>query len=615
MERWSEVFSYQNVIVGIALVSAGIVPAVVAQQSADEGERIYKTQCAVCHQEEGEQRAPLESTLNLYPPELIISSLESGVMKVQGSVLSPEQRHAVARYLSHQTGGVAGADETWCTAEVKAIDFSIPPTAGGWGFDHRNSRSLPAGQAQLKMEDVPRLKLKWARSFPGATRVRVQPVFAGGAMYIGSQMGTVYALDPQTGCTHWKYQAAAEVRGAINISEEDGRHMAYFLDYFTNVYAVDAATGELIWKTLASTHPYAHSTGTPALYDGRLYVPISGHEALSAPQVDFPCCSGRGSVIAYDAATGTKLWETATIQEEAKVQRITSAGTRLQGPSGAMIWSTPTIDPQRNRLYVGTGPNHSSPATATSNAIIAMDLDTGHIAWVQQTWKGDAWNPACWTGTFENCPLEDGPDVDFGAPPILAQLKDGREIILAGQKTGDVFAMDPDNGGEILWQTGVGRGGASGGIRWGMALAGDRLLVPNSDREHPIVYGPGRPGLYALDIHTGDYIWRMPAEDVCQGRQGCDPGLSAPPTVIPGVVMAGALDGHIRAYAIEDGRILWDFDTAREFETINGGRGQGGTIDSAGPVIAGGMLYLGSGYGMFQQMPGNVFLAFSVDGK
>lgn len=175
--------------------------------------------------------------------------------------------------------------------------------------------------------------------------------------------------------------------------------------------------------------------------------------------------------------------------------------------------------------------------------------------------------------------------------------------------------MDPDKGGKILWQTGVGRGGASGGIHWGMAPAEDRLLVPNSDREHPIVYGPGRPGLYALDINTGDYIWRMPAEDVCQGSQGCDPGLSAPPTVIPGVVMAGVLDGHIRAYALEDGRILWDFDTARDFDTINGGRGHGGSIDSVGPVIAGGMLYLGSGYGMFHQMPGNVFLAFSVDGK
>jgi len=601
-------------IAGLVLLALSL--PVAAGEIPEPGREIYQAHCEVCHRQGGEQRAPLKSTLALYSREAILAALESGSMKQHGAALSGAQRRAVAGYLGSQRTGVAGDYvENWCGQGVPPIDFSLPSMARGWGFDHRNTRFLPAGQARLAKADIPALTIKWVRAFPGATRVRVQPVFAGGAMFIGSQPGTIYALDPKTGCAHWTFQAATEVRGAIQIAEAGGRHLAWFLDYFTNLYALDAATGELVWKTVAATHPFSHSTGTPALYQGRLYVPISGHEAHNSVLADYPCCSNRGAVIAVDAATGRKIWETETIAEPARVQRITGAGTRLTGPSGAMIWSTPTIDIKRNRLYVGTGPNHSSPATDTSDAIIAMDLDSGEILWVRQTWIGDAWNPACWSGPFENCPLENGPDVDFGAPPILAQLDEDREVILAGQKTGAVFALDPDNDGRILWQTGVGRGGAAGGVLWGMAWAQGRLLVPISDREHPIPYGPGRPGLYALDPATGEYLWKMPAKNTCDGKPGCDPGLSAPVTAMPGVVIAGALDGYLRAHDLHDGSVFWEFDTAREFETINGITGRGGAINSTGPVIVDGMLYAGSGYGMFNLMPGNVFLAFSVEGK
>ncbi len=602
-------------------LSAGADPADAGFKDGSEGARVYEQNCAVCHGANGQSKfAPLREALEFYEPGAILRSLESGTMAVPGAALSAAEKAAVASFLGgKELGDSHGAGaELRCRGEEMRFDFDHSIQAGGWGFDAENTRFLTSGQARLTEDEIPRLKLAWSRTFPGSVNMRSQPTIAGGALFIGSQPGTVYALDARTGCVRWTFQASAEVRSSINIGRitpADGieRFAALFVDVLLNVYAVDATSGELIWRETGAPDQFAHSTGSPVLSRGRLYVPISGHEVVVKSRGDMSCCTTRGAVAAYDASSGKRLWRTSTIASEARVQRRTKAGEELWGPSGAMVWSPPTIDHSRNRLYVGTGTNHSSPATDTSDAIIAMDLDTGEIIWVRQTLRGDAWNAACWLGPAENCPLENGPDLDFGAPPILAKLQDGKDIIIAGQKSGNVYALDPDDDGKILWQAGVGRGGAAGGIHWGMAVdaAKERVYVAISDRDHPVPYGPGRPGLYALDLRTGEYIWRAPAQDVCNGRPGCYPGLSAPVTALSGVVLAGSLDGHLRAYAADSGSVVWDYDTAREFTGLTGASGRGGSIDAVGPVAAAGMVYVNSGYALFRQMPGNVLLAFS----
>ncbi|TAK51207.1 MAG: hypothetical protein EPO25_17115 [Gammaproteobacteria bacterium] len=600
---------------------AGATLANAGSKAGSEGARVYEQHCAGCHGADGQSKfAPLREALGFYEPAAIQRSLESGTMAVFGAALSATEKAAVAAFLGSQEPGAgrqAGV-EPKCRGEEMRFDFDHSIQAGGWGFDTGNTRFLPAGQARLANDEIPRLQLAWSRVFPGSINMRSQPAIAGGALFIGSQPGTVYALDARTGCVRWTFQADAEVRSSINIgritpANGKERLAAFFVDVQLNVYALDAASGELIWRETAAPDPFAHSTGSPVLSRGRLYVPISGHEVVAKPRGDMSCCTTRGAVAAYDAASGKLLWRTSTIAAEARVQRRTKAGEELWGPSGAMVWSPPTIDHRRNLLYVGTGTNHSSPATDTSDAIIAMDLDSGAIRWVRQVLRGDAWNAACWLGPAENCPLENGPDLDFGAPPILAQLQDGRDIIIAGQKSGNVYALDPDEDGRILWQAGVGRGGAAGGIHWGMAVDAtrERVYVAISDRDHPVRYGPGRPGLYALELRTGESVWRAPAQDVCDGRPGCDPGFSAPVTALSGAVFAGSLDGHLRAYAADNGAVVWDFDTAREFSGLNGASGRGGSIDAVGPVVAAGMVYVNSGYALFRQMPGNVLLAFS----
>ncbi len=167
----------------------------------------------------------------------------------------------------------------------------------------------------------------------------------------------------------------------------------------------------------------------------------------------------------------------------------------------------------------------------------------------------------------------------------------------------------------------MGKGSALGGIHWGMATDGQLVFAANSDRPGVVIVDVNpeqqlTPGLYALDLMTGDVAWSAKAStDTCAGKQGCFAANSAAPTVIPGVVFAGGLDGHIRAHSTEDGSTLWEYDTVREFETMNGVPGNGGAIDGPGPVVAAGLVFVNSGYGSFGQMAGNVLLAFGARGE
>jgi polyvinyl alcohol dehydrogenase (cytochrome) len=436
--------------------------------------------------------------------------------------------------------------------------------------------------AQLDAADVPRLKLKWAFGFPGVTRAQAQPTIMGGQLFVGSQNGKVYALDANTGCTHWVFDAGAGVRSAITIAASGHGWSAYFGDQRGNAFAVDAVTGELRWKTHVESHRAAMVSGAPTLADGVLYVPLSSFEEASGANRNYQCCSFRGSLVALEAETGKLLWQSYTIPQQPAPVRKNAAGVQLWGPSGASIWSSPTIDRDRHMIYATTGDSYSDPAADTSDAFLAFRMETGELVWSRQMTQGDAFTVACDGADRTNCPEAKGPDLDFGSSPILVDLHDGRRALIAGQKSGMVHAIDPDRQGAILWQRRVGRGGVLGGVQCGSAVDQDNVYVAVSDLALHLaadgaagaqkgLYGglsflldPGLGGgITALKLATGEVLWHT-------AHPGCSPAQAAAVTVIPGVVFSGGLDGHLRAYAAVDGQVLWDADTVRDYSTVNG---------------------------------------------
>ncbi len=448
---------------GIRALVVVFVASASSTAAPQEGIDLYKTHCAPCH-DGGVPRAPRMQALRTMSPEAVLHSLETGTMRLLGVIRTVRERRLIAEFVAGKPFGSEpeashpGIGSCSGTAEDLA-DPIDGPRWNGWGVDLSNSRFQPTEMAGLATEQVPKLKLKWAFGFANDIMAYAQPTVVGGRLYVGSARGTVYALDAKTGCTHWSFKAASAVRSAITIGPG---HAAYFGDLRGNVYSVDARNGELIWKTRVEEHPDTRITGAPQLHGERLYVPVSSFEEGTAVDPSYECCSFRGSVVALNSENGKQIWKTYTIAEPARKAEKNKVGTQLWGPSGAAVWSAPTIDPKSNALYVATGDNYSDPPNETSDAIMAFQLDTGKILWSRQMTAGDAFNGACFMPDTTNCPESNGPDFDFGSSPILVSLPKGKRALLVGQKSGIVHALDPDRSGEILWQVRVGKGGHTG---------------------------------------------------------------------------------------------------------------------------------------------------------
>jgi polyvinyl alcohol dehydrogenase (cytochrome) len=477
-----------------------------------------------------------------------------------------------------------------------------PGDWNGWGFDSDNSHFQT--KPELAAADVPKLKLKWAFGFPKEVMAFAQPTVVGGRLFIGSNAGVVYSLNAQTGCIYWTYKVGRGVRTAITVAKlPSGKWAAFFGDIQAHAHAVDAETGAPLWDVKLDDHPVARVTGAPTFANGKVYVPMSSVEEVQYGNSE--CCKFRGSVSSLDAATGKVLWKSYSVLDPPKATaKKNKNGVQMYGPAGAAVWSSPTVDLKRKVIYAATGNSYTEVEINTSDSIVAFDLETGRMLWSSQVTPKDNFIVGC--PVNPNCPEGSGPDFDFGSSPILRTLPDGKQILIAGQKSGVVWGLDPDNRGKILWQTRVGKGSALGGIEWGHAADDKNTYAAVSDR-----FGAGgTPGIYALELATGKQVWAAPAPKV--GGNGAQ---SAAVAVIPGAVFSGALNGHFRAYSTATGEIVWDFETAKPFETVNGVPAKGGSIDAPGPVIAHGMVYTNSGYGLFGGVAGNVLLAFSVDGK
>lgn len=592
-------------------------------EAADPGEGLYQENCGSCHNG-GVYKAPHRMFLGMMAPDAILASMD-GIMAEQSSALTAPQKRVVAEHIAGRSLDAEVVELPPPVCENKALDLSQPPSQKGWGVDYRNTRFQPVGTGGLSATAVSDLKLKWAFAYPNAIQARSQPTVAGGTLFVGSQNGTIYALDAKTGCVRWTYRASAEVRTAVSVSswandDMEAHPVVYFGDILARAYAVDARTGEEQWITKVDDHPNATITGSPVVLEERLYVPVSSLEVVNAIDPAYECCTFRGSLVALDTADGSVEWKTYVIDQPASEAGVTSAGTKILAPSGAPIWNSPTVDLKRRLLYAGTGENYSSPAGGTSDAIIAFDMDSGEIIWVNQATEGDAWNVGClsqYAPDPANCPEEDGPDFDFAASSILVELPDGRDLLVAGQKSGEAMAIDPDTG-ETVWRKRVGRGGVQGGVHFGIAAEGSIAYIPINDMAYPEdvtrykFKTPARAGIFALGAETGDVRWENLADDICDGMQFCNPGISSAVTAIPGAVIAGHLDGRLRIYDASDGAVLWEYDTRQPVETISGESAHGGSMSGGGPTVADGMLYVNSGYGIYFHMPGNVLLAFGT---
>ena len=486
-------------------------------QAAADGERVYREHCARCH-EGGTGRMASTVELRERTADQIYGNLNFGLMRRQGLALGDDERRAVAVYLS---GGVISdppieqiPQSAFCAADpgAPAGDPLGGPSWNGWGNGLANARFQSAEAAGLTADDVPDLELKWAFGFPGVDSSGSQATVAGGRILIGSRTGLVYAIDAKSGCIQWIHEADAAVRSSPTVGPgPDGSFTVYFGDHAAYVYAVDFATGALRWKTLIGEHLDARITAAPALHDGRLYVGLASGEEGTAVIPTYECCTFRGSMVALDGASGEQLWKRYVIAEEPQPRGRNAVGAQMWGPSGGGVWSTPTLDPQRNTVYVATGDSYSNPPAPESDAIMALAADTGEVRWITQTTPGDAWNVACMSETESaqtNCPENEGPDVDYAASTILTTAPNGRQVLLAGQKSGMMFAMDPDTG-DLLWETRVADGGILGGIEWGFAIdAAGAVYTATSDalEEEPGEAG----GLTALSTTDGEVVWYAP---------------------------------------------------------------------------------------------------------
>ena len=583
---------------------------------APDGESVFLTHCASCHVNPPEENIPTVEAMSVLTPNAVVESLTQGNMRIQGEPLGAAERASVAEYLTGRrlSESVANFSAGLCQDSPPFPTLAPGTIWNGWGPDTRNTRFQP-DTGGLTAGDVPKLRLKWAFGIPDVTQSRAQPAVIGGRVFMGSMSGAVYALDAATGCTYWTFEAEAGVRTAISVGPVESGYAAYFADAEARAYAVDTRTGEKLWSYKVDDHSAARSTGSPTLFDGRLYVVTSGvSEETAAAMPDYECCTFRGSLTALDAETGEVVWKTYTVPEP-QPRGKSASGAQLWGPAGVAIWSAPTVDPRRGMIYAASGNAYADPAPGTSDAIIAFSIETGEIEWINQVIPGgDIWILGCnaqstggndGEGDNPNCPEDVGPDFDFSASPGLITLADGRDLLVVTQKSGVGYALDPDSEGAMVWEYRWGRGSPVGGV-WGSTTDGERAYFAVADQFTP---APG--GLHAVDVVTGERVWDRPPEPtLCADGRGCSAAQSAALTSIPGVVFSGSADGGMRAHAAQTGEIVWAFDTNRNFDTVNGVAANGGSMDGPGPVVAGGMLFVTSGNGGIVGTPGNVLLAF-----
>jgi polyvinyl alcohol dehydrogenase (cytochrome) len=598
--------------------AAGQAPPPAFVPGTESGFATFQTRCAQCHGNPNVDRAPTPSALREMTPEKIYAAMTTGVMQQQSSALNDAQKKAVAEFMAGRPMGSAasGAAEHMgfqCRTNPPLPDPASRPSWNGWSPDLANTRFQPAQVAKLTAAQVPGLKLKWAFGFPSGVSANAQPTVVSGRVFVGSDNGFVYSIDARSGCVYWSFETGSIIRNSIVVGAVtgagDAKYAAFVGDGHANVYAINAQDGTRLWKTKVDPHFVARITAGIRYFEGKVIVPVSSSEEFSSGNPGYSCCTSRGSVVALDAGTGRQIWKAWVVPDEPKPYKTMANGVVLYAPAGGAVWNSPTIDPVKRAVYFGTGDATTSPSPKTTDAIMAVDLDTGRFLWAYQATENDVFMGGCnGSDKSEACPNPMGPDMDIGNSPILKSLASGKRVLIAGTKSADIFGLDPDDNGKLLYRihplglplNGNGRGRAS--IVWGGA-AGEELVY----------YGIGGGGLAAIRPATGERAWLFTLPPPPGGGRGVQLGAAA--TAIPGVVFEGASDGTLYAVGAADGTKIWEYPTAREFETINRvAPAHGGAISTSGAVVVDGMLYVGSGYAVGSGASGgNVLLAFGPE--
>jgi polyvinyl alcohol dehydrogenase (cytochrome) len=627
----------------VLLVGLGQQKAVVAQTPSPQqassasrgttegaGSTIYGNYCETCHGNPKVEAAPSPATLKKMTPEHIYLALTKGDMVAMAKDLSDQQKRDIAewvggRKLGATESGDASKMSNACSTNPPIRDLTSTPSWNGWSPDLATTRFQRAKAADLSAAKVERLQLKWAFGLPAASSVYGQPTIVDGRVFVSSDSGYVYSLDAKTGCVYWSFEAGVGIRSAITIGPTkpgSTKYAAFFGDVRGTIYSIDASNGKLLWKVAIDPQQLSRITGGTSLYNGRLYVPVASLEEPESSSVNYACCQFRGMVAALDSETGKQIWKTYTLPDPPKKQ-TTSKGVAFMGPAGVGVWGPLTIDPKRNAVYFGTGNTFSGPDVGRGDAIMALAMDTGKVLWVQQDQPDDVWHTGCVQGpppagfppksvgrprnaaprpaaqrppmpATYYCPEPEGPDWDFSAGAMLTNLPNGKSLLIAGQKSGVVWAHDPDAKGALVWKSDVSRG----------------QVVFGGATDDENAYFAFRGGsLAALRLSDGLEKWHtaIPAQESLKNH----PGISAAITLVPGVVFTTGLDGMIRAFNSFNGQRVWEYDTTPEVTTVNGVKAHGGSIGSAGATVVDGMVYVTSGYTGFQNgQPGNLLLAF-----
>ena len=587
-----------------------------AQLESARGATLFAKRCAVCHEHPSGNIPPV-FVLNYKSPEMIVVALTNGPMQAQASGLSAEDIKALAIHLAHRAPGTRrepSPNANLCTGSPGPLAFA-PSDWNAINADLGSTRyqATPG----IKASEVPRLRVKWVFAYPGGAAYG-QPTVVGNRLFIGSATGRVFALNAGSGCTYWSYLADAAVRTAVTVGlppTAGSTAGAYFGDEKGAVYALNPQTGQLLWKSRVDDHPLARITGSPVLHRDTLYVPVSSMDEGAEWDRSHPCCTFRGSVVAINTATGAIRWKTFMISRApVPLGRANEIGTPLSGPSGAAIWSAPTVDEQRGLLYVATGNAYNDAEEGDTNAVAALDLETGKRKWSVHPLPTDDPYTVCRVAARADCEKPVPERMEFGASPVLRTLPSGASALVVGQKSGVVYGLDPDHAGKEMWQARVGEGGPLGGVMYGGAADENALYVSVADRDAKPPFSPG--GLTALRLSDGKRLWqaRAPAPRCSWGPQDCSSAQPGAVTAIPGVIFSGSLDGHLRAFSADSGAKIWDVNTARKYHAVNGVDGAGGSVNGYSQIVANGVLYVNSG-GSLLTHPGNLLIAFTANGK
>ncbi len=609
----------------------------VAMGASSPGEAIYKQHCAACHDNNEATRAPTRESLQSMNFRVMNFTLTGGKMKAQGAALSPTERSVLINYL---TGREGSASDDWAKTMMCAgarggaqIRADSVATSVGFGITHNNNRKLTAQQAGLTTSQLSNLELAWAIAVPEASTMRSQgPVVGKTIFWPATDLGQVYAMNLEGAkpCIDWVYKTpgGTPLRSSVAYGVlTDGTPLLAVSGVDGTVHAIDARNGKALWTKNVAYYSFSMTTGTPTILKDRMIVPVSQGEITAGADTKIECCTNHGMVLSLDPKTGAQQWRYDTMPD-ATVQRDRGDGKPLKGPSGAPIWNSPAVDEARGLIYFGTGESNSPPAHKNTNALIAIGLADGKEKWSFQATSDDIYNSGCGLNPRAdqlNCtkpPETVFRDVDFGGSSVLGRQSNGKELVYSGQKSGSVWALEPETG-KVVWRTILGTGGPSGGVHWGVAFDNDTVYAPIVQVGQAIPgewdYDPKiKPGLYALNALNGKIKWQfnpappagVDATASTNSRNGWRGNVfSAVPIVIDGAVVSAAMDGTVFVNDKNTGTLLWSYQTARDFDGINGVKGSGGSIDSNSIIAANGLLLVNSGYGTMGK-PGNMLLAF-----